>query len=160
MSNVFDWGINANATPPLAFRFSVTAFLAGLVPSPLDFRFQRVSGISSTVTTHMLNEGGQNLYAHRLPERVEYENLVLERGMSLVSPWTFTQFNAAMSLFQFQPCNVLVLLHDRNGLPLGAWLFRNAYPVKWELSDFDADANAVVIESMELAYQNILTVRT
>ena len=144
--------------PPLSFRFSVWILSGGILPSATDFRFQKVSGIGSTVSTRTFNEGGQNLYVHRLPERVEYENLVLERGLALGSRLT-AGFDLAMMFFEFVPSNVLVMLHEKGGAPAAAWMFRNAYPVNWEVSEFDADENAVVIERMEMAYQNMLVMR-
>jgi len=144
--------------PPLGFRFSVVFLHFGAVPNPIDFIFQKVSGICSTIATHTINEGGQNLYSHRIPERIEYENLVLERGLMVLSPLAL-EFEAAMTLFKFNPCNVLVILHDNKGIPVSAWFFFSAYPVKWEVSEFNADETEVVIERMELAYQNMLPIR-
>lgn len=144
--------------PPLGFRFGVFFFIGGVVPNPLDFRFKKVSGIGSTITTRTINEGGQNLYSHKLPERVQYENLVLERGLAVGSPLVI-EFNIAMSSFQFAPSNVLVSLLDAAGLPISSWLFMNAYPVKWTVSSLDADSNSVVIETMELAYQRMQSIR-
>jgi phage tail-like protein len=48
---------------------------------------------------------------------------------------------------------------DEAGIPISSWLFLNAYPVKWLTAALDADANAVVIETMELAYQRMQTIR-
>lgn len=146
------------AGPPLGFRFSVFFFMGGVIPNPLDIRFSKVSGLSSTIETQALNEGGQNLYTHRLPTRVQYENLVLERGMAVGSLLT-AEFNATMSLFKFNPSNVLVTLLDETGVPISGWLFMTAYPVKWTVSDFVADQNQVVIETMELAYQRMQPIR-
>ena len=36
--------------------------------------------------------------------------------------------------------------------PLATWNFLRAYPVKWSLSDFKAQENALAVESLELAY--------
>lgn len=150
--------MSLRAGPPLGFRFGVFFFIGGVVPNPLDFRFKKVSGIGSTISTSTLNEGGQNLYSHKLPERVQYENLVLERGLAVGSPLV-VEFNAAMSLFKFVPSNVLVSLLDEAGIPISSWLFTNAYPVKWTVSSLDADSNAVVIETMELSYQRMQAIR-
>ncbi len=144
--------------PPLGFRFGVFFFAGGAGPNPLDFRFSKVSGIGASVATRTLNEGGQNLYSRKLPERVQYENLVLERGLAVGSSLV-VEFNAAMSLFKFSPSNVLVTLFDEAGIPISAWLFVNAYPVKWNISSLDADSNTVVVETMELAYQRMQPMR-
>ncbi len=151
-------GPHAFGDLPLAFRFAVFFFAAGVVPNPIDILFQKVSGLQATVNTITVEEGGQNLFIHRLPTRVQYDNLVLERGVVLGSPLVL-EFNAAMSLFKFRPSNVLVTLLDDSGLPLTGWLFMNAYPVKWRVADLDANTNTVAIETMELAYQRMQTMR-
>jgi phage tail-like protein len=144
--------------PPLGFRFGVLFFAGGVIPNPLDILFQKVSGLSSTINTTTVEEGGQNLYSHRLPGRIQYDNLVLERGLVVGSPLVI-EFNVAMSLFKFAPSNVLVTLLDDAGIPISAWLFMNAYPVKWSVSPLDATSNTVVIETLELAYQRMQVIR-
>jgi phage tail-like protein len=144
--------------PPLGFRFGVLFFAAGVIPNPLDTLFQKISGLSSTVETMPVEEGGQNLYTQQLPKKIQHENLVLERGLVVGSPLVI-EFNVAMSLFKFSPSNVLVSLLDNTRIPIASWLFMKAYPVKWSVSDLDATANAVVIERMELAYQRMQVIR-
>lgn len=145
-------------TPILGFRFGVFFFIGGAIPNPVDFRFQRVSGINASVNTMSVEEGGQNLFSHRLPVKVQYENLVLERGMPVVSPLAI-EFNVTMSQFKFFPSNVLVSLLDEAGSPVASWLFIKAYPVTWSISDLDAEANSIVVETMELAYERFQAIR-
>jgi len=142
----------------LGFRFGVFFFAGGAVPNPLDIRFQRVSGLSAEVKTTTVTEGGQNLYTHRLPDRIDYQNLVLERGMVVGSPLNL-EFNAAMSFFKFAPSNVIVTLFDEEKNPVTGWLFIKAYPVKWSTSDLDAKENSVVIDTLELAYTRMQILR-
>jgi len=144
--------------PPLGFRFGVLFFAGGAIPNPLDILFQKVSGLGSTVETAELGEGGQNLYSQSLPKKIKYENLVLQRGLVVGSPLVI-EFNLTMSLFKFSPSNVLVTLLDNTRIPIAAWLFMKAYPVKWSVSDLDAEANSVVIEHMELSYQRMQVMR-
>lgn len=147
-----------NPDPPLSHRFGVFFFAGGVIPNPIDIRFQKVSGLSAEVNTTEINEGGQNLYAHRIPVKINYNNLVLERGMVIGSPLNI-EFNVALSLFKFAPSNVMVTLFNDKSVPLAGWFFTKAYPVKWSVSDFDADANAVVIDTMELAYTRFQIIR-
>ena len=142
----------------LGFRFGVFFFVAGVVPNPIDIRFQKVSGIEATVKTRGLPEGGQNLYTQKLPEGIEYGNLVLERGMVVGSPLNI-EFNVAMSLFEFLPSNVLVVLFGEDEVPIAAWLFIKAYPVKWSTSALDAEQKSLVIDTMELAYSRMQILR-
>ncbi len=138
--------------PPVGFHFMVGFFIAGMIPNPLDIRFQKVSGISAEIETTDIREGGENIFRHRLPNQVTYNNLVLERGMVIASALNL-EFNVAMSSMRFAPSNVLVMLLNENSIPVyGGWLFQRAYPVKWSTSDLDANDNSVVIDTMELAY--------
>lgn len=142
----------------LGFRFGVFFFAGGAIPNPLDIRFQKVTGLSAEVKTKTLAEGGQNLYAHKLPESIEYNNLSLERGMVVGSPLNL-EFNTVMSLFKFYPSNVLVTLFNAEKIPVSGWLFIKAFPVKWSTSDLDATQKSVVIDTMELAYTRMQIMR-
>jgi phage tail-like protein len=142
----------------LGFRFGVYFFAGGVVPNPLDIRFQKVRGLTATVKTTPLAEGGQNLYTQQLPDKVEYGNLTLERGMVLGSPLNI-EFNAAMTLFQFAPSNVMVTLFDDAKVPITAWFFTGAYPVKWSTSDLDATQKSQLVDTLELAYGRMQILR-
>lgn len=142
----------------LGFRFGVYFFAGGVVPNPLDIRFQKVRGLSATVKTTPLQEGGQNLYTQQLPNSIEYGNLILERGMVVGSPLNL-EFNAAMTLFKFAPSNVMVTLFDEAKTPISAWFFTNAYPVKWSTSDLDATQKNLLIDTLELAYARMQIMR-
>ncbi len=144
--------------PPLSFRFGVLFFTGGSKPNPLDILFQKVSGIGGTVEMDSTQKGGQNSDWLQLAKRVRYDNLVLERGLVVGSPLS-KEFDAVMSDFKFRPSNILVTLLDNTRLPLASWLFMKAYPVKWSLSDLDANANTVIIETMELTYQRMQIIR-
>lgn len=166
----------ADKEPALSHRFGVFFLSGGVIPNPIDIRFQKVSGISTEVQLDTINEGGQNLHAHRVPKKMNYNNLVLERGFvassladgldSLSFPGfgqtrspLISEFNAAFSFFKFNPSNVLVTLFNENGIPIGGWLFLKAYPVKWSVSDLDAQSNSVAIDTMELAYTRFQILR-
>jgi phage tail-like protein len=142
----------------LGFRFGVYFFAGGVVPNPLDIRFQKVRGLAATVKTTPLSEGGQNLYTQQLPSSIEYGNLILERGMVIGSPLN-AELNAVMTRFEFAPSNVLVTLFNEAMLPLSAWFFTNAFPVKWSTSDLDATQKTVLIDTLELAYTRMQIMR-
>lgn len=142
----------------LGFRFGVFFFAGGVIPNPMDIRFQKVSGLSAEVKTQGLVEGGQNLYTHRLPTRVDYNNLILERGMVIGSLLNL-EFNEVLSLFKFRPSNVMVTLFGDDMKPLAAWLFLKAFPVKWSTTKLDAEDEGLVIDTMELAYSRMQILR-
>lgn len=142
----------------LGSRFGVFFFAAGTVPNPVDIRFQRVSGLSSTVELTTLVEGGLNLYSHRMPKRVGYGNLILERGAVFGSPLN-VEFQAAMSFFKFAPSNVMVTLLQDDKTPVAAWMFLKAFPVRWATADLNASDDKVLIDTLELSYASMQPVR-
>lgn len=143
------------------YRFKVIILHLGVVPDLwLDIRFQRVSGMNVNIETENLHEGGENLCTLKLPTRVNYDNLVLERGLVVGSPLN-VEFSLAMSDLALVPNNIFVTLLDNEGnTVLGAsWLFKGAYPVRWEVSDMDATSNNIMIDTMEFAHNGFTTFR-
>lgn len=134
---------------PVVFHFKVE-FGAG--DADEDNRFQEVTGLSAEVSTEEFREGGLNAYAHRLPTGAKYGNLVLKRGFldgSKIAKWC----RDAVENFIFETKDVTVTLLNEEHEPLATWHFLGAYPVKWSLSDFKAQENALAVESLELAYR-------
>jgi phage tail-like protein len=118
-----------------------------------DTRFQEVSGLTAEVGTEELQVGGENRFTYRLPTRAKYGNLILKRGMVRDSG-LISWITDAIEHFIFKPTDVTVTLLDGDHNPLATWNFKQAYPVKWVTSDFKAQDNSLVIETLELVYQN------
>lgn len=137
-----------------SFMYSVVFFVKGLVPNPFDIRFSKVSGLSAEVAVKTISEGGQNMYQHKLPDGIKTSNLVLERGRVLLSPLD-AQTNLQFSFYKFVPSHVVITLHNDDGIPLGAWMAFDAYPVKWSSSDLNADNTEYLIDTLELAYTRL-----
>ena len=142
----------------LRFRFGVFFFAAGVIPNPLDVRFQKVSGLKTKVTTSAHAEGGQNLYTQQLPGSVEQDHLVLERGM-VVGSLLNSELDATFSLFKFAPANVMVTLFNESMIPVSAWFFMKTFPVSWATSDLDASEKSLAIDTLKLAYSRMQILR-
>lgn len=140
----------ADIYPAVGFHFVVNFDVAG--SSNTDTRFQEVSGISSDIQLKELKEGGENRFIHKLPQRSNYSNLVLKRGLfsnSGVIDWV----RKAIENMEIEPAGVTVSLLNEEHQPLHTYAFYNCWPKKWEVSNFKADDNSVVVETLELAYQ-------
>ncbi|GGY13815.1 phage tail protein [Paludibacterium paludis] len=137
---------------PVAFHFRV--WLNGVLP-PLDCSFQEVSGIEQTMQTEDVVCGGENRFVYKLPTGMHQNNLVLKRGIAtLASPlylWCRSVLEGGLSI-PIVPMGIHVHLLNADRLPVRAWMFHDAYPVKWSVDAFNATKNDVVIESIELAY--------
>lgn len=136
--------------PPVGFHFKVDFLLSGIKDG--DVRFQEVSGLSAELGIEEVVEGGENRFSHRLPNRAKYSNLILKRGL-LTNSRLIDWCKNAIENFDFEPTTVNVTLLNENHLPLADTLsFLRAWPVKWTVSDFKAQENGIVVETLELAY--------
>ncbi|MCP5003931.1 MAG: phage tail protein [Planctomycetes bacterium] len=141
--------------PLPSFHFKVTLFGAD---GTSDTSFQEVSGITSKITTESVIEGGENRYVHKLPTRVDHNNLVLKRGIAiLASPlvrWCQSVFETPFDS-PISPKNIIVSLLNEERKPARSWSFVNAYPVTWEVEAFQSQKNEVAIEKIELNYDYV-----
>jgi len=135
--------------PPWGFYFRV---VFGISQNKNDARFQSVSGLSVEYDFETFKEGGENRFEHKLPVRTKYADLVLKRGLltdSSVIKWLTDAFQNRV----FAPTDLSVNLLNEKGEPLQTWNVVHAIPKKWLVSDFNANENSVVVETMELSYR-------
>jgi phage tail-like protein len=136
--------------PPVGFHFKVEVL--GLAPNGNDVRFSEVSGLAVEMGTEEVPEGGENRFIQKYPTRAKYPELVLKRGLLLNSEvWNWLR--ASIEDYNIQPKNVDVQLLNQQHQPLMTWHLVGAYPTKWSVSDLNASANALVIESLQMYYQ-------
>ncbi len=136
----------ANYYPPLGFHFKVE-----FTHIPGEFQFQSVSGLSVELETEALAEGGENRFKHKLPVRTSFPNLVLKRGV-LVNSELVKWCRKAVEEYDITPVDLTISLLNEKHEPLMTWNVVHAWPVKWAITDFNAEQNNIAIESIELAY--------
>jgi phage tail-like protein len=144
--------------PPAGFMFKVEFTGVSGMDSDKEQRFQEVSGLSFDIEIEEYREGGENRFSHKFPKRAKYPNLVLKRGFlqdTAVIDWMKSAMNTFFTvvIYDFKPADILVTLLDEAGEPLAVWNVVQAFPVKYSASGFNASQNAVMIETIELAYQ-------
>jgi phage tail-like protein len=132
--------------PLRGFRFLVE--IDGLTSAG----FQRVKGMQREIKHESFREGGLNDYEHKLVTQVSYPPVILERGLALDDLWRWA-FDAAEGRVTRR--NVRIRLQDESGRKAWAWQLDWAIPVKWALSDLDANASQVAMESLELAHHGL-----
>lgn len=120
-----------------------------------DAAFQEVSGISKEMSVEEVTCGGENRFKYRLPTVSSSQNLVLKRARvseksSLIN-WCIFSLDKSLA-YKLNPKDVTVSLLNESGDVTMKWLFYNAYPIKYSISDLKSDQNELLIETIELAY--------
>jgi len=148
----------ATYIPPCGFHFKVEFIGVDGMSTDTEQRFQEVSGLSVEIETEELREGGENRFVYKLPKRAKYPNLVLKRGLlkgAAIIDWLKSAMNTyfIVVVYDFKPADIIITLIDEDGQPAASWNVVQAYPLKWSASEFNANSNTVVVETIELAYQ-------
>ncbi len=139
--------------PTVAHRFVATFFIKG-IPSPLDMQFQSISGLSRELNVESFRQGGDNVGNIHLPLGVSNPNLVLERGVMMVTP-VMGVFDRTLSTFNANYMTIVVMLLSDHFLPVCSWTLSNALPVKWSTDGFDANSNKILVNTLELSYEKL-----
>jgi phage tail-like protein len=140
--------------PILGFRFIVT-----FDTSNEDTDWQSVKGISKSLDTTVIHSGGDSQSAYYLPNHTVYEDLVLERGLISKNgdlyKWCQEMIDSGGGcITKIVPKTLKVALMDASYDSLYTWQFNNAYPVKMGISEFNAEKDAVVIDSMTFKFSS------
>ena len=92
---------------------------------------------------------------HRLPTQLKHPLLTLKRGIAGMESPLVVWCKGVLELGlveAIRPQPITVTLLDEQRLPLRAWHFDGAYPVKWKVDPFDSQKNEVAIEEIQLHY--------
>jgi phage tail-like protein len=138
--------------PSVSFSFLVS--IQG-IKSNAEAAFQEASGIDMEMGAEEVVSGGENQFKYRLPNEARFNNLVLKRGLvpkeSALATWAEETLLGGLST-SVTTKTIMVGLMDSNREILVSWSFFNAYPVKWNISDFKSMENSYVVETIEFAY--------
>lgn len=155
-------GLRADPFP--AFRFYIT-----LVDSSSALRsvlsavsavsnyvlggFSECSGLEMSMDIHEYKEGGVNDYVHKFATRAKHANLTLKRGMGFTDDLWIWHDEYVQGRGKRR--DGIIALQSELGVPVKAWVFKRAIPVKWTGPAFNAQQNAVAIESLEIAHEGL-----
>ncbi len=119
--------------------------------------FTEVSGLSAEIDLEQIEEGGQNQYAHRVPGRMTWPNIVLKRGVvddDKLFEW-FAECSGhgfAGAGNKFTPRHGAISMITTHGERLRAWNIDRAFPVRWTGPTFAATSSDVPTEELEIAH--------
>ncbi|MDB5678524.1 phage tail protein [Sphingomonas bacterium] len=115
--------------------------------------FAKVRGLTRETKVESFREGGVNDHEHKLASLTTYGNLVLERG--LADPLLYVWHQAVVEGV-IKRAVITISLRDAEDKTVWSWNVLNAYPVKWSVTDLDANSGQVAAESVEFAHTGFL----
>jgi phage tail-like protein len=142
------------------------------IPDLAEQQFQEVSGLSWELEVEELPVGGINDYTVRLPKHIRYpSNLILKRAMmtdSALSKWMedtiqayfVSSANPTSLVSMVSKGNsrkttdiIISLMNQDNDKSLLRWEVYGAFPMKWNISPFNASENKFVTETLEFGFK-------
>jgi phage tail-like protein len=114
--------------------------------------FSQCSGLELSFDVFEYAEGGVNEFAHKLPGRLSFPNLVLSRGLTdsdtLLKWFARTKTKAQVGD---------VTLTVQSGTLTRTFAFHDAFPVRWTGPSFDANHPSVFgTETLEIAHSGLV----
>ena len=160
------------ATDPLRnFKFVVTIHNSKL-GFAANMGFMSASGLNVTTEVIPYREGGMNTTTQKMPGQSDFAPITLWKGLIVGKPqminWMKELFTVMQGTGTGAPgdnfrstVDIKVLAHpvtSTANIPVSA-AFRvyNAWPTSIAFSDFDAGANAIVVNQMTLAHEGFDT---
>jgi len=119
--------------------------------------FSKCTGLAGEVSVEEYAEGGENRFAHRLPSRASFPNLVLSQGAGPTQElWDWWGEYLTGGLVAPRDGTVtLMSTSDGELKPVRVWGFSRGWPAKLSGPDLDAQSSSIAIESIEIAHHGL-----
>jgi phage tail-like protein len=119
--------------------------------------FRKCSGLKSETEVFEYQEGGDNDATHKLLGATKASNIVLTKGF-VSDPALFkwrdeVQSSGAKAIKRRNGSIVAFALDGKT--EVGRWNFTKAWPVRWEMTEFDAHSGEALCEILELAVHSV-----
>ena len=137
----------ARVDPYKDFRFQVE--IDGIASS----RFLECTGLGSEVAVIEYREGGDPTAVRKLPGRASFSDITLKRGIT--ESRDLYDWHRSLLQGQNDRHNGKIILLDDGGAEVVRWVFREAWPRKWEGPELNAMNNEVAIETFVLTCESI-----
>ena len=142
---------NANDWPLPQFYFTVD-FGAALTNIP----FQEVSGLETETQIIEYRASNSPLFSTiKVPGLAKFANITLKNGIFVKDNRFFNWLNT-IQMNMVQRTTVTIKLLDEVGKPTMTWTLNNAWPTKITGTDMKSDGNEVAVETIEIAYEEMV----
>src|SRR5260221_10739897 len=119
--------------------------------------FRKCSGLKSETEVFEYQEGGDNEATHKLVGPTKASNIILTKGF-ISDPglfkWRDEVQASGTNKIKRRGGSVVALALDGK-TEVGRWNFTKAWPVRWEMTEFDAASAEAACEILELAGHSV-----
>jgi phage tail-like protein len=119
--------------------------------------FRKCSGLKTETEVFEYQEGGDNEATHKLIGATKANNIVLTKGFisdPALFKWRDEIQASGTKAIKRRNGSVVALAADGK-TEIGRWNFQKAWPVRWEMSDFDGSSGESACEILELAVHSV-----
>ena len=124
------------------------------------YSFQEISGLQVESPIIEYRVGGKELHTMKLAGITKTSNLVLKKGIFETDDDIIKIFDKLYKRDYYnkeKKFDMLIELLSADIKTVMKWNIKRAYPIKLTGTDFKSSENAVAIESMEFAYEELIT---
>lgn len=115
--------------------------------------FQEVSGLDASSDPIEYREGNDPNHVRKLPGLNKYSAITLRRGITDSDElWKWYQ---TVQVGKAERKNGSIVLLDDAGQEKLRWNFVNAWPTKWTGPSFNSTSNAVAVEALDIAHEEV-----
>jgi len=118
--------------------------------------FREVSGLDASTDPIDYREGDdKTLTTHKLPGLKKFSNITLKRGIT--DDQDLWNWRKQVMDGKIKDCRKhgSIILMDDEGNDVAQWDFVDAWPTKWTGPTFNATANEVAIDTLELVHEGL-----
>jgi phage tail-like protein len=133
------------------------AFFRVEIDSIESAAFRKCGGLKSESEILEYQEGGDNETVRKLIGPSKAANLVLTKGFvsdPALFQWRDEIASSGTKKIARRNGSIVALAADGK-TEVGRWNFQKAWPVRWEMSDFDSSTGQALCEILELAVEKL-----
>jgi len=116
--------------------------------------FREASGLDASQDPIEYREGDQSLTVRKLPGLNKYANVTLKRGVTDDVDLCEWRKKCIDGTVERRPFSIVLL--DDTATEKARWEFAEGWPTKWTGPSFNATANEVAIETLEIAHEGFV----
>jgi len=126
-----------------------------------DLGFMRIRGLEATVGTYEWQEISDALTPRKLPDRIKFSDIVMERGVapnrSAIWEWYYSVVLALQSGVAYPFRSTVIIRSSLKGQApdqaVAQWTVFDAYPKGLNFGEFSADSSVALIETLTLVHE-------